>query len=149
MARGQLAGARPIGLPPRLSGALVLALPPVARSITPWPLVATLKRELRPDDLLLQRGHYLQGPAFYTKRLTPVADLPWSELDFGKEEARRRGLYLSDEEFAKKWNGPTRVLCVVHFGHMRDFADPAAGLSIPHVLARSPNGKFLLVSNRP
>ena len=56
---------------------------------------------------------------------------------------------LSDEEFAKKWHGPARVLCVVHFGHLRDFADPAAGLSIPHVLARSPNGKFLLVSNRP
>ncbi len=131
------------------SGALVLALPPVARSITPWPLVAKLQRELRPDDLLLQRGYYLQAPAFYTKRLTPVADLPWSELDFGKEEARGRGLYLSDEEFARKWHGPARVLCVVHFGHLRDFGDPAAGLSLPHVLARSPNGKFLLVSNRP
>lgn len=131
------------------SGALVLALPPVARSVTPWPFVATLERELRPDDLLLQRGHYLQAPAFYTKRLTPVADLPWSELDFGREEARTRGLYLSDEEFARRWHGPARVLCVVHFGHLRDFGNPAAGLSRPLILARSPNGKFFLVSNRP
>jgi len=130
-------------------GALVSALPSVARSVTPWPLVAVLQKELRPDDLLLQRGHYLQSPAFYTKRLTPIADLPWSELDFGREEARRRGLYLSDEEFARKWNGPARVLCVVHFGHLRDFGNPALGLSLPHVLSRSPNGKFFLVANRP
>ena len=61
------------------------------RSRSPWPLVAVLKRELRPDDLLLQRGHYLQAPAFYTKRLTPVADLEWSELDFGRAEAGRTG----------------------------------------------------------
>lgn len=130
-------------------GALVLALPSVARSVTPWPLVAALKRELRPDDLLLQRGHYLQGPPFYTKRLTPVSDLGWSELEFGKEEARTRGLYLSDEEFVRRWHGPARVLCVVHFAHLRDFGDPALGLSKPHVLARSPNGKFWLVANRP
>ena len=129
--------------------ALVFALPSVARSVTPWPLVAVLKRELRPDDLLLQRGHYLQAPAFYTKRLTPIADLEWSELDFGRAEAGRRGLYLADEDFARKWHGPARVLCIVHFGHLRDFGNPALGLSLPHVLARSPNGKFFLVANRP
>jgi len=129
--------------------ALVLALPSIARSVTPWPLVAVLKSELRADDLLLQRGNYLQAPAFYTKRLTPVADLEWSELDFGRDEARRSGLYLSEEDFARLWNGPARVLCVVHFGHLRDFANPSLGLSLPHVLARSPNGKHFLVANRP
>ena len=129
--------------------ALVLALPSVARSVTPWPLVAVLKSELRADDLLLQRGHYLQAPAFYTKRLTPVADLGWSELDFGRDEARKRGLYLSEEDFARKWHGPARVLCIVHFGHLNDFGNPALGLSVPHVLARSPNGKHFLVANRP
>lgn len=129
--------------------ALVIALPSVARSVTHWPLIAVLKSELRPDDLLLQRGHYLQAPAFYAKRLTPLADLGWSELDFGREEARKRGLYLSEEEFARKWHGPARVLCIVHFGHLRDFGNPALGLSLPHVLARSPNGKYFLVANRP
>jgi 4-amino-4-deoxy-L-arabinose transferase-like glycosyltransferase len=129
--------------------ALVFALPSVARSVTPWPLVAVLRRELRPDDLLLQRGHYLQAPAFYTKRLTPIADLEWSELDFGRAEARGRGLYISDEDFARKWHGPARVLCIVHFGHLRDFGNPALGLSLPRVLAKSPNGKFFLVANRP
>ena len=129
--------------------ALVIALPSVARSITLWPLVAVLKSELRPDDLLLQRGHYLQAPAFYTKRLTPVADLDWSELDFGRDEARKNGLYLSEEDFARKWNGPARVLCLVHFGHLSDFGNPSLGLSLPHILARSPNGKHFLVANRP
>ena len=130
-------------------GGLVFALPSVARSITPWPLVSVLRRELRPDDLLVQRGAYLQAPVFYTKRLTPIVDLDWSELDFGKEEARKRGLYLSDEEFARKWHGPGRVLGVVHFAHLRDFGNPALGLSTPHVLAVTPNGKFFLVANRP
>lgn len=129
--------------------ALLLALPPVARSVTMWPLVAVLKRELRPDDLLLQKGHYLQAPAFYTKRLTPIVRLGWSELDFGRAEAAKRGLHLTDEEFAARWNGPARVLCVVHFGQLPDFGDPAKGLSAPHVLARSPNGKFFLLANRP
>ena len=132
-----------------LVASLVAALPPVARSVTTWPLVAALKRELRPDDLLLQKGHYVQAPAFYTKRLIPIADLPWSELDFGREEARTRGLYLSDEEFARKWNGPARVLCIVHFGKLRDFGNPAKGLSLPLVLAQSGNGKYFLVANRP
>ncbi|MBK8597187.1 MAG: glycosyltransferase family 39 protein [Holophagales bacterium] len=129
--------------------ALVFALPSAARSITPWPLVAALKNELRPADLLVQRGAYLQSPAFYTKRLTPIVDLGWSELDFGRAGAAARGLHLSEEEFARKWNGPGRVLCVVHFGHLRDFGNPALGLSLPHVLARSPNGKYFLVANRP
>ena len=56
---------------------------------------------------------------------------------------------LSDEDFARKWHGPARVLCIVHFGHLRDFGNPARGLSLPHVLAKSPNGKFYLVANRP
>lgn len=128
---------------------LLFALPAVARSVTPWPLVAVLKRELRADDLLLQRGHYTQVVPFYTRRLTPLADLPFSELDFGKDEARRRGLYLEEEEFARKWNGPARVLCVVHGRHVGEFVDPARGLSPPHVLAVSPNGKIVLVANRP
>jgi 4-amino-4-deoxy-L-arabinose transferase-like glycosyltransferase len=129
--------------------ALAFAYPTVARSVTPWPLVSVLRRELRPDDLLVQRGAYLQSPAFYLKRLTPIVDLDWSELDFGRDEARKRGLYLSDEEFARKWHSPARVLCIVHFGHLRDFGNPALGLSLPHVLAQTPNGKYYLVANRP
>ena len=132
-----------------LVASLVAALPSVARSVTTWPMVSVLRRELRPDDLLFQKGHYVQAPAFYAKRLIPIVSLPWSELDFGREEARARGLYLSDEEFARKWNGPARVLCVVHFGQLRDFGNPAKGLSLPRILAQSGNGKYFLVANRP
>lgn len=127
---------------------LLFALPAVARSLTPWPFVAVLKRELRADDVLLQRGHYLQVVPFYTRRLTPLVDLPFSELDFAKEEARGRGLYLDGEEFARRWNGPARVLCVAHGRHLGDFLNPAMGLSRPRILAVSPNGKFVLLANR-
>jgi 4-amino-4-deoxy-L-arabinose transferase-like glycosyltransferase len=129
--------------------ALLLALPAVARSVTAWPLVAVLERELRADDLLLQRGHYTQVIPFYTKRLTPLAGFARTELDFGQAGARARGLRLTDEEFARKWHGPARVLCVVHFLSLGDFSDPALGLSPPHVLSVSPNGKLYLVANRP
>ena len=129
--------------------ALVMALPAVARSVTMWPLVSTLDRELRPDDILLQRGHYTQAIPFYARRLTPLSDLSFSELDFGREEARTRGLLLDEPEFARKWNGPARVLCVVHYGQLRDFSDPELGLTPMHLLAVSPNGKIYLVANRP
>jgi hypothetical protein len=127
---------------------LLFALPAVARSLTPWPFVAVLKRELRADDILLQRGHYLQVVPFYTRRLTPLADMPFSELDFGRDEARGKGLYLDEEEFARKWNGPARVLCVVHGKRLGELVNPALGLSLPSVLAVSPNGRFVLVANR-
>jgi 4-amino-4-deoxy-L-arabinose transferase-like glycosyltransferase len=129
--------------------ALLLAFPAVARSITPWPLVAVLQRELRADDLLLQRGHYTQVVPFYTKRLTPLAGLEQSELDFGRAGAQARRLRLTEEEFARKWHGSARVLCVVHVRRLSDFSDPARGLSSPHVLAVSPDGKLHLVANRP
>jgi hypothetical protein len=129
--------------------ALLLALPAVARSVTPWPLVAVLQRELRAEDLLLQRGHYTQVVPFYTKRLTPLAGLEQSELDFGRAGEEPRGLHLTEEEFARKWHGPARVLCVVHVRSLSDFREPARGLSPPHVLSVSPNGKLYLVANRP
>lgn len=129
--------------------ALLLAFPAVARSVTPWPLVAVLQRELRADDLLLQRGHYTEVVSFYTKRLTPLAGVEESELDFGRDREEARRLRLTEEEFARRWNGPARVLCVGHVRRLSDFSDPARGLSSPHVLAVSPNGKLYLVANRP
>lgn len=129
--------------------ALLLALPAVARSITPWPLVAALQRELRADDLLLQRGHYTQVVPFYTKRLTPLAGVEESELDFGRNREEARRLRLTEEEFARRWNGPARVLCVVPVHGLSDFSDPARGLSFPHVLSVGPDGKLYLVANRP
>ena len=91
----------------------VAAFPAVARAITPWSLIVSLQKELRPADKLVQRGHYLEVVPFYTRRLTPVSALGWSELDFGREHLsplRRAELFPSETEFTELWNGPVRVL---------------------------------------
>jgi len=126
----------------------ILLLPAAARRITPWPLLEVVLRELGPDDLLLQRGHYLQALPFYTKRLTPIAILAWHELNFGRTRDGSAGMFPTEEEFRAVWNGPGRVLAVVNYAHVRDFLDPGTGLSPGHELARTATGKYVLLTNR-
>src|SRR5205823_3487398 len=138
----------------------LLALPAVARAITPWPLVSAALRESGP---LWQRGHYVEVLPFYLKRPTPVCDLGWSELDFGRAhldraaalgpssaapDPRRPGLFPSDDEFRTAWNGPARMLVVTHADHLKSWSDPRLALSPPLVLAREGNGKHFLLANR-
>lgn len=125
----------------------VLALPAVARAITPWPLVEAALAELRPGDALWQRGHYVEVFPFYLKRLTPVSGLGWSELDFGRAHPHEEGLYPDDAAFRAAWNGPARMLVVVHRGHLGIWSDPRLGLAPPRVLAREGNGKHFLLEN--
>ena len=128
----------------------VFALPPVARAVTPWPLVAVLKRELRPGDLLLQRGHYLQAAVFYSKRLTPITQLGESELKFGASRPDAGALVLTPEQFVERWNGPARVLAVVHRDWLGRFGPEASPRLVPAVfLARAPSAKHYLLANRP
>ena len=129
-------------------GGAVWALPTVARQITPWPLVKTLLAEARPGDLVFQRGAYLEVIPPYLGRLTPIVDLGWSELDFGRPEGQKKGLLPTPEEFARLWNGEGRVLAVVHFGHLASFTDPKLPLNRPIYLGQTPNGKYLLFANR-
>ena len=128
--------------------ALVAALPGVARHITPWPLVEVILREKGPDDLLLQRGHYLQAVPFYARTLTPVSRLGWHELNFGQTQAPGSPLFPSDEAFAEAWNGPERVLAVVHRDLLKDFSAPPLADRKAIVLALSPSGKHALLANR-
>lgn len=127
----------------------VLSLPAVSRQVTPWPLVEPLLSELKPGDVLLQRGHYLQAVAFYTKRLTPVGDPGWSELQFGSEHAGGTGLFPDDDAFWALWNGPRRVFVVTHQDRVRHFAHPPANATPLHVVASARNRKHYLLSNRP
>jgi 4-amino-4-deoxy-L-arabinose transferase-like glycosyltransferase len=131
--------------------ASVAAFPAVARAITPWSLVASLQRELKPGDLLVQRGHYLEVVPFYTRRLTPVSALGWSELDFGREHlspSRRAELFPGEPDFTALWNGPRRVLAIVHRDHLRNWGDPAKQLSKAIELGREGNGKHFLFGNK-
>ena len=127
---------------------LLLILPSAARQITPWPLVSQLLPELKPGDLLVQRGHYLQGAPFYAKRLTPIFALGWHELDFGRSHPGTEALFPTEEAFRALWTGPERVLAIVHEGNVRDFGNPATGLPRGRELARTENGKYVLIVNR-
>ncbi len=126
----------------------VLLLPAAARRITPWPMAEVALRELSAGDVLVQRGGYLQAIPFYTKRTTPIAVLGWSELDFGRTRDGSAGMFPTEEEFLALWNGPKRVLAVVHKERVRDFSDPKSGLLPGRELTRLATGKYVLLSNR-
>ncbi len=127
---------------------LLLILPAAARQITPWPLVSELLRDLGPGDRLVQRGHYLQAAPFYAKRLTPVFALGWHELDFGRSHPGTEALFPPEESFRPLWTGPERVFAIVHEEHLRDFGDTEKGLPAGRELARTENGKYVLIANR-
>jgi 4-amino-4-deoxy-L-arabinose transferase-like glycosyltransferase len=127
---------------------LLVVLPGAARAVTPWPVVSRVVEVLAPDDLLLQKGHYLEVLPFYLKRLTPVASLSWSELDFGRSHPGTEALFPRDEEFAASWNGSRRVLAVVHRDQLGAFGRPPLSGVPAVVLAREASGKHLLLSNR-
>ncbi len=127
---------------------LLVVLPGAARVITPWPIVSRAREILRADDLLLQKGHYLEVLPFYLGRLTPIATLGWSELDFGRSHPGTKALFPTDEDFAADWNGSRRVLVVAHRDQLAGFGRPPLSGTPPEVLAREANGKHWLLSNR-
>jgi 4-amino-4-deoxy-L-arabinose transferase-like glycosyltransferase len=126
----------------------LLILPGAAQRITPWPIASVLLRELKPGDVLVQRGSYVQAVPFYTGRTTPVSALGWHELDFGRTRPGTEGMFPSEAAFAALWNGEGRVLAVVHRDHVREFLDARSGLAPAKELARAAEGKYRLLSNR-
>ena len=127
---------------------LLIVLPGAAREITPWPVASRVLEILEPDDLLLQKGHYLEVLPFYVRRLTPVASLGWSELDFGRSHPGTEALFPSEEAFAAEWSGSRRMLVVVHRDQLAAFGRPPLSGTRAEVLAREASGKHLLLSNR-
>ena len=82
------------------------------------------------------------------RTLTPVSRLGWHELNFGQTQAPGSPLFPSDEAFAEAWNGPERVLAVVHRDLLKDFSAPPLADRKAIVLALSPSGKHALLANR-
>jgi hypothetical protein len=130
-----------------LAGGLA-AFPRVARAITPWPLVEAIHRELRPGDALMQFGHFVQVVPYYTKRLTPICDLHWTELDFGRARPHAPGLFPSREEMAALWKSERRVLVVTYRTRLVSWRPRELDLGVPHVLASARNGKLYLLANQ-
>jgi 4-amino-4-deoxy-L-arabinose transferase-like glycosyltransferase len=128
-------------------GAL-LALPGIARVITPWPLVEAVLRERRPGDVLLQYGHFVEVMPFYAGQLTPVCDLGWSELDFGRAHPHDPALFPTREQFAALWRGGRRAFVLTYRTRLNTWAPRELALGEPRLLAVSENAKLYLLSNR-
>jgi 4-amino-4-deoxy-L-arabinose transferase-like glycosyltransferase len=128
---------------------LLAVLPGAARWVTPWPLVQPALAALTEKAVLVQRGHYLEVLPFYAARLTPVYALGWSELDFGRSHPGTEALFPSDEAFAALWNGPEKVVVVVHRDHLAGFAKPPLSATPARLLGRESNGKHVVLTNRP
>jgi 4-amino-4-deoxy-L-arabinose transferase-like glycosyltransferase len=127
---------------------LLAVLPGAARWVTPWPVVAPALAALDGDALLVQRGHYLEVLPFYAARTTPVAALGWSELDFGRSHPGTDALFPADEAFADLWNGPRKVVAMVHRDHVAAFAKPPLSETPAWVLGRENNAKHVALTNR-
>ena len=127
---------------------LLAVLPGAARWVTPWPVVTPALAALGGDAVLVQRGHYLEVLPFYAARLTPVAALGWSELDFGRSHPGTEELFPSDDAFAALWNGPRKVVAMVHRDHLARFAKPPLSDTPAAVLGRENNTKHVVLTNR-
>jgi hypothetical protein len=127
---------------------LLAALPAAARWVTPWPVVEPAIAALGGDAILVQRGHYLEVLPFYAARTTPISALGWSELDFGRSHAGTEATFPSDEAFAALWNGPGKVVVMVHRDHLAGFGKPPLSATPAGVLGRESNGKHVALTNR-
>jgi 4-amino-4-deoxy-L-arabinose transferase-like glycosyltransferase len=127
---------------------LLAVLPGAARWVTPWPAVEPALAALAEDAVLVQRGHYLEVLPFYAARPTPVSALGWSELDFGRSHAGTEPLFPSDEAFAALWNGPRKVVAMVHRDHLAGFGKLPLSTTPAVVLGRENNGKHVALTNR-
>jgi 4-amino-4-deoxy-L-arabinose transferase-like glycosyltransferase len=127
---------------------LLAVLPGAARWVTPWPVVEPALAALGGDAVLVQRGHYLEVLPFYAARTTPVSALGWSELDFGRSHAGTEPMFPSDEAFAALWNGPRKVVAVVHRDHLAGFGKPPLSATPAGVLGSENNGKHVALTNR-
>lgn len=131
-----------------LGGALG-ALPAYARWQGTWTIVEAIGASRHPGDLLVQRGAYVESIPFYARQVTPLSVIgPGSELTFGRG-LDRTGIFQTDDEFARVWNGPRRVLAVIHRDVLKGWMEPKGGLAPYRILATARRDKYILVSNDP
>lgn len=128
-------------------GGAHLVLPAWARWDGSWPVVAALRETLRPGDLLVQRGDYVESLPFYSGRLTPLSRIgAGSELEFGRRRDRN-GIFQTDEEFTRLWNGRRRVFAVLHREVLGEWAAPGNRRRPYTILATAHRDRWVLVSN--
>ncbi len=130
-------------------GAALAVLPSFVRGTGSWPVVAALEAERRPGDVVLQRGDYVQSVVFYARQVTRLSRVrPKDELALGRA-LDRSGVFQTDEEFSREWNGPKRVLAVLDRDVLREWSGPRAHRVPYRILATTWRGERVLVSNDP
>ena len=130
-------------------GASLFVLPTWARWDGAWPIAEAVAATRQPGDLLVQRGDYVESLPFYARQVTPLSLIgERSELTFGRG-LDRTGIFQTDEEFTRIWNGPRRVLAVLHRDVLREWAGPGNTRGPYEILATAHKGRFILVSNDP
>lgn len=130
-------------------GASLFVLPAWARQDGAWPIAEAVAATRRPGDLLVQRGDYVESLPFYARQVTPLSRIgDGSELTFGRG-LDRTGIFQEDEEFTRVWNGPRRVLAVLHRDVLCEWAGPGSRRRPYSILATAHKDRFVLVSNDP
>jgi 4-amino-4-deoxy-L-arabinose transferase-like glycosyltransferase len=130
-------------------GASLFVLPAYARWDGAWPIAEAVAATRRPGDLLVQRGDYVESLPFYARQVTPLSRIgAGSELTFGRG-LDRTGIFQTDEEFTRLWNGPRRVLAVLRRDVLREWAEPGSRRRPYAILATAHEDRFVLVSNDP
>ncbi len=132
-----------------LLGGLLVPLPSFARWQGTWPISDAIARHRRPGDVVVQRGDYLESVPFYVRQVTPLSRIgPGSELTFGRG-LDRSGVFQTDEEFDRLWNGPRRVLAVLHRDVLAEWNGEPGRRRRYLLLATAHKGRYVLVTNDP
>ncbi len=130
-------------------GASLFVLPAWARWDGAWPIAEAVAATRRPGDVLVQRGDYVESLPFYARQVTPLSLIgEGSELTFGRG-LDRTGVFQTDEEFTRLWNGPRRVLVVLRREVLREWTGPGSRRRPYAILATAHRDRFVLVSNDP
>ncbi len=143
--------AAPLGLFLLIAAVAGLAAPRLDAYRSVEGLVAPLRGELRPGDVLASYGDYYQGMPFYSGRRVVVVR-NWGELDFGRRRARdaARWFLPGDGEFIRLLQNPrTRVIALAETGHYRDLMRKVKGKPGLLLFSWGTLGDKTLFSNRP
>lgn len=109
-------------------------------------LAAELDRYLEPQHTVYSYHDYFQDIPVYLGRTIDVVSYK-GELAFGiaAEPATTGPHFIDDQEFLRRWEGPTRCFAIAHKG---DVAGLFARVDFPHFVLAESRGKVLF-SNLP
>ncbi len=130
-------------------GAALAGLSTYVRVYGSWPVVEALEEHRRPGDVVVQRGDYVQSVVFYAQQVTPLSKVrPKDELTLGRA-LDRRGVFQSDGDFERVWNGPRPVLAILHRDVLKEWSARGSHRAPYYILATTRGDERLLVSNGP